>query len=62
MDSADLLVAKGIPCAFAEYLSERDGRWERVERGIPRRRERIRSVPEATADAVGVPHHVDQTS
>lgn len=49
MDSADLLVAKGIPCAFAEYLSERDGRWERVERGIPGRRERIRSVPEATA-------------
>ena len=49
MDSADLLEAKGIPCAFAEYLSERDGRWERVEQGIPGRRERIRSVPEATA-------------
>jgi len=49
MDSADLLVAKGIPCAFAEYLSERDGRWERVERGIPGKGERIRSVPEATA-------------
>ena len=49
MDSADLLVAKGIPCAFTEYFSERDGRWERVERGIPGRRERIRSVPEATA-------------
>jgi hypothetical protein len=49
MDSADLLAAKGIPCAFAGYLSERDGRWERVERGIPGKRERIRSVPEATA-------------
>jgi len=49
MDSADLLVAKGVACAFAEYLSERDGRWERVERGIPGKRERIRSVPEATA-------------
>ena len=49
MDSADLLAAKGIPCAFAEYLSDRDGRWERVERGIPGKRERIRSVPEATA-------------
>ena len=47
MDSADLLAAKGVPCAFAEYLSERDGRWERVERGIPGRRERIRSVPAA---------------
>jgi len=48
MDSADLLVARGVPCAFAEYLSKRDGRWERVERGIPGKRERIRSVPEAT--------------
>jgi hypothetical protein len=44
MDAADPLEAKGIPCAFAEYVAERDGRWERVERGIPRRRERIRSV------------------
>ena len=49
MDSADLLTAKGIPCALAEYLTERDGRWERVQRGIPGKRERIRSVPEATA-------------
>ena len=49
MDSADPLVAKGITCALAEYLSERDGRWEPVERGIPGRRERIRSAPEATA-------------
>ena len=49
MDSADLLTAKGIPCAFAEYLSERDGRRERGGAGHPRRRERIRSVPEATA-------------
>jgi hypothetical protein len=44
MDSPDPLRAKGIPCAFAEYLRERGGGWERVERGIPRRRERIRSV------------------
>ena len=46
-DSADLLEARAFPCAFAEYLSERGEGWERVERGIPRRRERIRSVPEA---------------
>lgn len=45
MDSPDLLKAKGIPCAFAEYLVERDGRLELVERGIPRRQARIRSVP-----------------
>jgi hypothetical protein len=44
MDSADPLEAKGVPSAFAAYEAERDGRWERVERGIPRRRERIRSV------------------
>lgn len=44
MDSADPLQAKGIPCAFAEYLVQRDGRWERVERGIPGRLERIRSI------------------
>ena len=44
MDSADPLQARGIPCAFAAYLAERDGQWRRVERGIPHRRERIRSV------------------
>jgi hypothetical protein len=44
MDFADPLEAKGIPAAFAAYEAERDGRWERVEGGIPARRERIRSV------------------
>lgn len=44
MDSADPLEAKGVPCAFAEYLIQRDGQWERVRRGIPGRLERIRSV------------------
>jgi hypothetical protein len=42
MDSPDPLQAKGVPCAFAAYLLERDGRWHRVERGIPHRGERIR--------------------
>jgi hypothetical protein len=45
MDSADPLRAMGIPCAFAAYLVERDGQWQRVERGIPQRLERICSVP-----------------
>ena len=49
MDSADPLQAKGIPCAFAAYLVERDGQWLRVEGGIPNRRERICSVPAAGA-------------
>jgi hypothetical protein len=44
MDSADPPQAGGIPCAFAAYLVERDGQWQRVERGIPHRREHIRSV------------------
>jgi hypothetical protein len=44
MDSADPLRARGIPCAFAAYLVERDGQWQAVERGIPHRRERISSA------------------
>jgi hypothetical protein len=44
MDSADPLQAKGIPCAFAAYLVERDGQWQRVEGGIPHRRERLCSI------------------
>ncbi|HEU4527061.1 MAG TPA: M23 family metallopeptidase, partial [Actinomycetota bacterium] len=44
MDSADPLQAGGVPCAFTTYEAERAGRWVRVERGIPRWRERIRSV------------------
>jgi hypothetical protein len=44
MDSADPLQARGIPCAFAAYLVERDGQWQPVERGIPHRRERLRSA------------------
>ena len=43
MDSADPLQARGIPCAFSAYLVERDGQWQRVERGTPHRRGRIRS-------------------
>ena len=49
MDASDPLRAEGVPCAFAEYLALRDGRWERVERGVPGRGQRIRSVPDATA-------------
>ena len=44
MDSPDSLRAAGIPCAFREYEVERDGRWVRVERGIPGKAQRIRSV------------------
>jgi hypothetical protein len=44
MDSADLMTARGIPCAFRAYEVERDGAWVPVTAGIPGRRERIRSV------------------
>lgn len=43
MDSADLQVAAGIPCAFAAYeVRAGDGTWRRVERGVPGPRERVR--------------------
>jgi hypothetical protein len=45
MDSTDVLKAGGIPCAFREYEVDRAGRWDRVERGIPRKTDRIRSAP-----------------
>jgi murein DD-endopeptidase MepM/ murein hydrolase activator NlpD len=48
MDSADPMTARGIPCAFRSYEVLRSGRWTPVERGVPGRRDRIRSVP-ATA-------------
>lgn len=44
MDEADPLTARGVPCAFAAYLLLREGRWEPVERGVPERLHRIRSV------------------
>jgi hypothetical protein len=47
MDSADPFRARGVPCAFAAYLVQREGGWEWVEAGVPDRGERIRSRPEA---------------
>ena len=42
MDSADLLTAKGLPCAFNRYERFQDGRWEEVLQGIPTDQDRIR--------------------
>jgi murein DD-endopeptidase MepM/ murein hydrolase activator NlpD len=47
MDSADLVAAKGIACAFRAYDVRTDGPWVRVEAGFPGPRERLRSVPAA---------------
>ena len=44
MDGPDPRTARPLPCAFAVYEVERDGRWERVERGVPGKDEWIRSV------------------
>lgn len=45
MDSADLMTANGIACAFSAYdVRQDDGSWERVERGIPGPRERLRVI------------------
>jgi murein DD-endopeptidase MepM/ murein hydrolase activator NlpD len=43
MDSSDAMRATGVPCAFAEYLAWRHGRWQHVQGGVPERFERIRS-------------------
>jgi len=42
MDSADLLTARGIPCAFRSYQVYDRGRWRFVNNGIPDFNERIR--------------------
>jgi murein DD-endopeptidase MepM/ murein hydrolase activator NlpD len=42
MDSPDLMRAKGVPCAFRSYEVMRNGAWERVENGVPRKVDRIR--------------------
>lgn len=53
MDSAELMTAQGIACAFRAYEVERDGVWVRVENGIPGRRERIRSVEPDAGETTG---------
>jgi murein DD-endopeptidase MepM/ murein hydrolase activator NlpD len=42
MDSTDLMHARGVPCAFRTYEVMRNGSWEKVENGIPRKVDRIR--------------------
>lgn len=42
MDSANILTAQGLPCAFEAYDRFQDGAWQKVVNGIPGERERIR--------------------
>ena len=44
MDSADLLAARGVPCAFESYEVRRGDAWVGVERGIPGKRDRVRVI------------------
>lgn len=44
MDGPDPLTARGVPCSFRRYEVLRGGEWELVERGVPGRMERVRSV------------------
>jgi hypothetical protein len=42
MDKPNILEAKGLPCDFKDYEAFRDGAWERVTEGLPRKRELVR--------------------
>ena len=42
MDSSDILVAKGIPCAFERYDLFQGDEWKSVYKGIPSDKDRIR--------------------
>lgn len=42
MDSSDISVANGLPCAFEQYEMFRDGKWKVVVNGIPTDKDRIR--------------------
>lgn len=42
MDSENIAVANGLPCAFEEYQVFRNGIWEKVTNGIPTDKDRIR--------------------
>jgi murein DD-endopeptidase MepM/ murein hydrolase activator NlpD len=44
MDAPDPFVARGVACAFREYLVRRDQQWQRARSAIPGRFERVRSV------------------
>ena len=42
MDSPDLMTARGVPCTFRAYEVLRNGDWESVENGVPRKVDQIR--------------------
>lgn len=42
MDSSDITIANGLPCAFEQYEVFQDGKWELIVNGIPTDKDRIR--------------------
>lgn len=42
MDNRDISKAKGLPCAFEKYEVYREGKWQKVDEGIPTSKDRIR--------------------
>jgi hypothetical protein len=45
MDSSDIAVAQGLPCAFSHYEVYREGVWLGETAGVPTRDDRLRSTP-----------------
>ena len=52
MDSPDLYGAKGIPCAFKQYMICKNGTWSLAENGIPSDKERISCHPDMQGDTI----------
>lgn len=42
MDSADIVTANGLPCAFEQYEVYKDNEWKKVVNGIPTDTDRLR--------------------
>jgi len=51
MDSGDLLVAKGLPCVFAEYEVYKEGKWEPRSNAVPTDQERVRFLGQQSGRA-----------
>ncbi len=45
MDNSNLLLARGIPCAFEQYELFQDGEWKTVYGRVPTDKDRIRFIP-----------------
>ena len=44
MDSSEITVANGLPCAFSRYELFKNGRWENIMNAIPTNKDRIKCI------------------